>query len=138
MTNTIDLDYLQKQIKKTKNLKERVRLCAILAKANGHSAKVIASVLDISESTVYEYVTEFEKNKKVKHKDHPGRSCKLSLSQEADLKEYISMHSYSTLQGLCAYIEEKYQVQYTPSGLRDWLKRKKIIKQKRHLTALRN
>lgn len=138
MTQNVDLEFLQNQIRKTKDLKERIRLCAILAKAKGHSAKVIASILDISESTVYEYLNEFEKSKKIKNKDYPGRSCKLSPFQETELKEYISAHSYSSLQELCAYIEEKYEVQYTPSGLRDWLKRHNINKQKRHLSSLRN
>lgn len=54
---------LQDQIKKARNLKARVRLCAILANANGHSTKAIAAILQIPESTVEEYLIELHENK---------------------------------------------------------------------------
>jgi len=56
-----DITSLQDQIKKTKNLKTRIRLCAVLANANGHSIKAIASILRVSESVVEEYLTELDK-----------------------------------------------------------------------------
>lgn len=59
-----DISFFKDEIKKTKNLHERIRLCALLANANGHSIKAIAAVLRISESCVNDYLTEFQNEKK--------------------------------------------------------------------------
>lgn len=131
MLESTETAILQSKIKKTKDVKERIRLCAVLAHANGHPVKMIASILGISESTTYEYLTDYEKSKKTKDKPYPGRSCKLSESQEQELVEYLRQNSYNSLKQLCAYVERNYQIVYTASGLRDWLKRKNLEKKRK-------
>lgn len=123
-----DFFSLQKQLKKTKDPKERLRLCVILARNNGHSIKVISSILQISESSVYEYINEFHHENKTTNKIYLGRACKLSKSQENELISYIAQHSYKSVEQLSAYILKKYNIKYTNSGLRDWLKRKSLKK----------
>lgn len=125
--------FLQKQVKTTRNFKERIRLCAILAKIDLHPIKSISSILQISESTIYEYVNDFKKNKKTASKKHVGRPCRLSKSQEIELSNYIKEYSYKSIKHLCLYIKKQYGLTYTHSGLRDWLKRKKIQKKLRRL-----
>lgn len=126
-----EIAVFQSQIKKTKDVKERIRLCTVLAHANGYPVKTFASILGISESTAYEYLTDYEREKKTKDKPYPGRSCKFSDSQEREFIEYLSQQSYTSLKQLCAYVEEKYNIRYTASGLRDWLKRKKLEKRRK-------
>lgn len=121
----------QEKIKKTKNLKERIRLCAILAHINGHSVKAIAEILGISQSTVYDYIAEYEKNQRTEGKIYQGRSSKLNKTQETELIEYLKSNPCPTLKELSHYIAEKYQITYTLSGLRDWLNRKNLRKVKK-------
>lgn len=131
MTDSLEIFFFQEKIRKTKNLKERTRLCAILANKNGHPIKTIASVLRISESSVYEYLTDYEREEKTKDKTYPGRSPKLSSTQEAELAIYLKEHSYESLEQLATYVKEKYEIKYTVSGLSSWLKRKNLLKKRK-------
>jgi transposase len=121
---------LEEELKRTKDIKQRIRLCAILAKKSGHPASIIASILRISESSVYEYLQEYEEEKKISHKVYPGRVPKLSSAEEEELITYVKNKSYGTISDLCAYVKEKYGTVYTTAGMRDWLIRNNILKKK--------
>ncbi len=56
---------LEKLVRKTRNLDERVRLCAILAYDEGHAISDIANILKISESSAYNYIGDYLKKIKL-------------------------------------------------------------------------
>ncbi|MDP1880532.1 MAG: helix-turn-helix domain-containing protein [Parachlamydiaceae bacterium] len=127
---TSSLFSLHNKLKTTKDFKEKIRIFAILAQANGHSIKSISSILRISKSTVYEYINEFKDKNKTTDKNHPGRGCKLSNHQENELIAYIKENSYKSVNQLCLYVKTKYDLNYTIPGLSCWLKRNNL--QKKH------
>lgn len=133
-----DITFFENRIKKTKDLNERIRLSVLLARVNGHSIKTIASVLRISVSTVYEYLSDFDREKKIRNKSQTGRNPKLSESQETELEELVAKVSYKSLNALCLYVKEKYDVLYTTSGMRDWLKRKNLQKASKKKLFVKN
>jgi transposase len=112
---------LSRKIKTTKNLNERIRLCVVLGRNDGHSPKLIASILRISESSVYDYLKEFDEKGKIINKPQPGRNCKLSPEQEQDLKQRLENTFYQTIKDICAYVKTTYNLSYTIPGMRDWL-----------------
>lgn len=50
--------HLEKLLRKTRDVNERNRVCVILGRDDGHSAKEIADILRIGESSVYDYLRE--------------------------------------------------------------------------------
>ena len=52
----------EKLVRKTKNIDEKDRLCAILAYDEGHDVYDIANILKLSESTTYNYISDYLKN----------------------------------------------------------------------------
>lgn len=119
---------LEQQIRETKNLKERVRLCAVLGNANGHPIKLISSVLQISVSSVYGYINEFNRFNKTRSKKYLGRACKMSSLQEVELTEYVLKNSYKSVKALSVYVKEKFNIAYSSSGMREWLRKKNLQK----------
>ena len=121
---------LEAMVKATKDVNERNRLCVILGYDAGHSAEEIADILKISQSSVYGYLNDYEKEEKTKNEPHAGKPCKLSHEQEAELKAYLAKVTYRSAKHVCAYVKEKHQVEYTVAGMTDWLIRNGFVYKK--------
>lgn len=109
--------------KQTRDVNQRNRACVILARDDGHNPETISMILRISLSSVYDYFKDYDLRNKTKNNRHTGSSGKLDATQEQEIKKHLSEFTYHTAKAICAYIEARYQITYTPSGMLDWLHR---------------
>lgn len=119
--------HLEKLVKKTRDVNERNRVCVILGRDDGHSPIEIAAILRISESSVYDYQREYDARQKTINDPHAGRVSKLAARQEDELKRHLSQTTYLKVSKICFYVLEKYEVQYTVAGMRNWLRRNGFV-----------
>ncbi len=120
----------EKLVRKTKNMDERVRLCAILAYDLGHDASDIAEILHISESSTYDYINDYLKKNKIAHDPKNGAYCKLPLREEIELIKHLSITTYLTANSIRAYVLSEYGVKYTVAGITKWLERNEFVYKK--------
>jgi len=114
---------LESLVKKTKDINQRNRACVVLARDDGHEPNTIARILRVSLSSIYDYLNDYDKYNKTNNEPHKGASCKLTLSQEQELKKHLSEITYPTTKSICSYVQDKYNITYTPAGMLDWLHR---------------
>lgn len=119
--------YLEKLVKKTRDVNERNRVCVILGRDDGHSPSEIAAILRISESSVYDYQREYDTKQKTINNPHPGKACKLTTAQEDELKRHLCQTTYLKVSKICLYVLERYLVKYTVAGMRNWLRRNGFV-----------
>lgn len=119
--------YLEMLVKKTRDVNERNRVCVILGRDDGHSPSEIAAILRISESSVYDYMREYDANQKTINDPHSGKACKLTSEQENALKRHLNQITYLKVSKICGYVLEMYKVKYTVAGMTNWLKRNGFV-----------
>jgi len=107
--------------RKEKDGRTRDRIKVILLSNDGWSFRKIAHALFLDENTVGRHLHEYLENKKISI-DSGGSASKLSSVQTEELGLHISSHTYAKVSEICNYVEEKYRVKYTVSGMTDWLK----------------
>jgi transposase len=117
---------LETQHKKSREIAVRDRLKVILARDRGVRYSKIAVVMRIDESTAQRYVQEYIESKKIKP-NGGGSSSKLDDKQTGELIEHLKQHMYPTVQAICHYVEQTYQVLYTRQGMTDWLVRHDFV-----------
>lgn len=120
----------EKLVRKTKNMDERVRLCAILAYDEGHDTSDIANILKISESSTYNYISDYLKKDKIAHDPKNGSYCRLTPKEEIELIKYLSITTHLTANSIRAYVFKKYKVKYTIAGITKWLERNDFVYKK--------
>lgn len=117
----------EKLVRTTKNVDEKIRLCAILAYDEGHDVYDIANILKISESSTYSYINDYIKKDKIAHDIKGGSDCKMSARQEIELISHLSKVTYLTAKSVAAYVFKEYEIQYTVSGMTKWLDRNYFV-----------
>lgn len=113
---------LERQARQTKDLHERLRLCVILARSEGMSPELIAQAHRISVSSVYQYFLDYEKENKTKHEPKGGTQSKLTQEQTKELLEHLQEVTFLYTKNICRYVEERYGIKYSKSGMKLWLK----------------
>jgi transposase len=113
---------LERRAKQTKDKHEHTRLCVILARSEGMSHELIAQVLRISVSSVYQYIMDYEKENKTQHDTRGGSVSKLNESQLKELIEHLETVTYLSAKEICNYVRKTYGVEYTTPGMTYWLK----------------
>lgn len=117
-------------VRKTKNIDEKDRLRAILAYDLGHDVYDIAEILQISESTTYNYINDYLTKNKIAHNPRGGSDSKLSVSQEIELIKHLHTVTYLTAKAICTYVISRYKVKYTIAGMTKWLERNDFVYKK--------
>lgn len=112
-----------KLVRKTKNVDEKTRLCALLAYDIGHDPRDIAEILQISETTAYRYVNDYLTKNKTSHDPKGGSECKLTPLQEIDLIAHLHEATYLYAKDICDYVLKTYRIKYTVAGITKWLNR---------------
>lgn len=115
------------QIRKTRDMHERNRLCVILARDDGLDPDLIAQVLRLSRSTVYDYLRDYESKEKTEHDSRGGTQSKLSKAQIEELLEHLSQFTYRKVKDICVHVLEKYKVTYSVGGMTAWLKQYNFV-----------
>jgi transposase len=113
---------LQRRARQTKDKHEYTRLCVILARSEGMSPELIAQALRISVSSVYQYITDYEKENKTQHETQGGSISKLNEEQTKELIKHLETITYLYAKEICYYVREKYGIEYSVPGMTRWLK----------------
>jgi transposase len=101
------------------------RLCAVLWVADGHTQQQVADLLGVTPRQVREWLRLFRNHGlnalcTLHHRGDPG---KLRPAQLDRLKAEVASGRFLTAQQICAWVEETFQVRYSPRGMRDLLHR---------------
>ena len=101
----------------------RDRIKAVLLYDKGWSWVEIADALLITEGAVRKHVSEYQINKKLKP-ENGGSKQRLSLAQESKLVNHLESHVYLHVKEIIFYVQHRWGIEYTVSGMTKWLKRK--------------
>ena len=113
---------LEKRARQTKNKHEYTRLCVILARSEGMSLESIAQAHRISVSSVYQYLSDYERESKTEHGLRGGSESKLNVQQTEELVGHLQKKTYLKAKEICNYVKETYGMEYTVPGMTTWLK----------------
>jgi transposase len=96
-----------------------------LARSEGISPELIAQTHRISVSSVYQYLADYEKENKTQHEPRGGTTSKLSPEQTEELLSHLQEVTYLYTKDICQYVEARYGIKYSKSGMTFWLKEHK-------------
>lgn len=113
---------LERRVRQTRDKHEHTRLCVILARSEGISPELIAQTLRISVSSVYQYITDYEKENRTQHDTRGGSVSKLNEEQTKELIEHLETVTYLSAKEIWNYVRKRYGVEYTTQGMTYWLK----------------
>ena len=84
-----DSNTLRELYRNCKDAREKLRYGALYAVSRRKSVATIADVLDVEESTVYDWIHQWEKERNVSDKPRSGRPSKLTEEDEKEIREII-------------------------------------------------
>lgn len=111
---------LLNQHKKEKNKKVGDRIKAIILSNEGWTYRLISEALLIEEETVSRHVQEYKEKEKLKG-EAGGSKSNLTAEQSNELIKHIEESLYLDSKNIRCYIEQKYGVKYSSSGILSWL-----------------
>lgn len=103
-----------------KDGKAKDRMKAILLADDGWSYRQIARALFIDEETVRRHIHDYQQSQKLRNTSG-GSASKLNRQQSEALVAHLEQHLYLNAYQIMAYVEEKYGVTYSHSGMVTWL-----------------
>jgi len=120
-----DKKALKKRIKKTKDRKTADKLRVIWFKSNGLTHGEISQLLNIGINTVTDYLRIYLQGgiEALCYGNYKGSQPNLNLEQRNELKIELITNIYNNTEQVIVWIEEKYDIHYTTSGMRKLLKR---------------
>jgi transposase len=98
------------------------RIKAVLLRDDGYTYPQIAQVLFLSDESARLHVEDFLKEEKLTPQSG-GSISKLDIAQSIELIAHLESKTYLYVKDIAAYIEEKYKVKYSVSGVTQWLER---------------
>lgn len=84
-----DSNILGDLYKSCKDAKEKIRYAALYAVSRGKDVKTVAEIMDVEESTVYDWIKKWILDKSVSDKPRSGRPQKLTKEDEKEIKGLI-------------------------------------------------
>lgn len=97
------------------------RIKAVLAYDDGYSYTEIAKLLLLDDETIRRYIKDYVECKKLAT-ENGGSESKLNEQQTEELIAHLGETIYLYVKDICAYVNLKYAVKYSISGMTDWLK----------------
>jgi len=118
----IDLEVLHRELT-DKRQADRVK--AIILLNAGWRPSQVAQALLIDRTTVRTYSRRYRKGgvSRLLETNYQFRRGYLSLEQEQELDTYLQEHLHITAKSVVAYVEERWTIQYSESGMTDLLHR---------------
>lgn len=108
------------RIERDGRIKDRIK--SVLLRDQGWNWAKIATALFLDEETVRRYVRTFKQEGRL-HPENGGSSSNLTQDQTSELISHIESKSYTKVLEICSYVSNTYKVDYSVSGMNDWLKR---------------
>lgn len=113
---------LELQHKNAINRKQADKIKSVLLRSEGWSLSKISQALRTHNDTVSRYLTDYINHKSFASK-HKGSKEQLTSEQADQLITHLESHLYAKVIEIIAYVKETFDVDYTVSGMTDWLKR---------------
>lgn len=110
----------ESQHKKCRDGRQRDRFKVILLRSEGWSTPMIAQALRIHETSVSRHLDHFINAQKLAP-ENGGSESYLNDEQTQQLIEHLTEVTYFHNHQICSYIDNKWGVKYTVSGLNKWL-----------------
>lgn len=116
---------LRRAHRRAKNKRDADRIKAIYSLAVGHTISQVVSILMIDEETLRNYQKCYEEGgiSQLLKKNHKGSLCRLSDAEIEILRVELQSTIHLTTQSVINYVQEKFEISYTQSGMRDLLHR---------------
>lgn len=117
-----DLKVLHRELTE-KRQADRVK--AVILLGSGWTPSRVAEVLLIDRTTVRRYYREFKKGgvTRLLETNYVCQRGYLSLEQEQALDAYLQTHLHITAKSVVAYVQERWGIEYSESGMTDLLHR---------------
>lgn len=96
------------------------RIKAVLLNSEGWSNCQISQALRLHEDTIRDHINDYLALKKLKP-ENGGSQSKLSQIQTTKLIEHLEQNTYIDALDICAYIKERFGIEYSRQGITDWL-----------------
>ncbi len=84
-----DSDTLGDLYKNCKDAKEKIRYAALYAVSRGNDIKTVADIIAVEESTVYDWIHQWEAERTVSDKPRSGRPPKITKGDEEEIRRVI-------------------------------------------------
>ena len=115
-----ELAALEIQHKKERDSRVRDRIKVALLRSEGWMHSQIAQALRIRIETVQEHLNDYVRSKKLKP-ENGGSESKLTEGQTSELVQHLELSTYTKVSEICSYVQSRYSVSYTVSGMTQWL-----------------
>ena len=110
----------QHRLERDRRICDRIK--ALLLYDEGWSFQQIAEVLLLSSDSIRNHVADYKKSHKLKP-EGGGSSEKLTLQQSCELEKHLQNHTYLYVKNIVAYLQARWKVTYSISGMTTWLER---------------
>lgn len=111
---------LERQHRTERDKRVADRIKAVLLFSEGWTQVQIAQALRIHVNTVHDHLSEYLQSKKLHH-ESGGSSARLTVEQTNELIEHLEKTTYVKVINICAYVEKRWGIVYTVSGMTKWL-----------------
>jgi len=117
----------QHRIERDGRIRDRIK--AVLLHDKGWSWVEIADTLLISEGAARHHIAEYRSSKKLRPQSG-GSEQKFSPTQERQLIEHLEDHIYLHVKEITRYVQCRWKITYSVSGMTKWLKRQRFAYKK--------
>jgi transposase len=117
---------IEARIRKTKERKLADRLRVVLYKADGHSHKFIAKLVQLGRNQVTKLLQRFNQGgltALLQPDNYHGSQAKLTFEQQQQLKVELKTKIYASAAQVMAWVEQQWAISYDLSGMHKLLKR---------------
>jgi transposase len=100
-------------------VREAYRINAVILLGDGWKPAEVADALLIDPDTVHDYFKRYKKTgiDGLLRMSYVGSEALLNATQLAELDLHLQSHLYLTAEAVARFVEERWQVRYTPSGM---------------------
>jgi len=121
----VEKEALELQHSKERDRRVADRIKAVLLNAEGWTQKQIAQALRIRYETVQNHLNDYKNTKKLKP-ENGGSQSHLNPFQISELISHLETNTYIKAGHICNYIEQRFGVKFTVSGITKWLEKNRF------------
>jgi transposase len=111
---------LKAQHKKERDKRICDRIKAVLLFDEGWNYTEIAHALLLNDETIRQHILDFQGEHKLEP-ENGGSKGKLNFQQASTLVSHLQNHTYLYVKNILAYVKATFGIEYTVSGMTDWL-----------------
>ena len=123
----IELSPEEKRELEVRHLKEKNRrnadgIKSVLLRDEGWSLSKIAQALRLHNDTVANYIMEYSCANRLEF-NYKGSKEQLDKAQSSELIRHMEENLYTKVLEIVAYVQSKFSISYSISGMTDWLRK---------------